>query len=142
MVLVAVRFRYGGKLKSMHIELLILLLFCHWLADYTHLSQPHMLAAKRFGKPLLPILQHAITHGILMAAIIGFYINGGLLLWLFLFQVITHFTIDTLKGRANVWVPELQDPANPYHWYVFGIDQLLHQLVIVGMWYAIIALPH
>lgn len=121
----------------MDTALLISLFICHWAADYTHLSQPHMLAAKKFGKPLLPILQHALLHGLLMLAVMGLFTDGDILIWLFLFQVITHFIIDTLKGRMNVWFPKLQNPANPYHWYVFGFDQLLHTTVIILMWASI-----
>lgn len=122
---------------EMRIELLILLFVCHWAADYTHLSQPYMLSAKRIGKPLMPILAHAIIHGILMMAVLGYFINDTKLIWLFLFQVITHFFIDTIKGKCNVWFPTLGNPANPYHWYVFGADQFLHTIVIILMWYSI-----
>lgn len=118
----------------MNIELLFLLLICHWAADYTHLSQPYMLAAKRLGKPVAPILAHAAVHGVLMMAVIGYYIDGLTLVLLFLIQVLTHFIIDTLKGKCNVWFPALANPANPYHWYVFGADQILHVSVIIIMW--------
>lgn len=72
--------------------LLIGLFFCHFLADYTHLSTAWMLNAKRFGKPLFPIFIHALVHGSLMFWFIFFYIKSikfaadG-----YLFQCITHF---------------------------------------------------
>jgi len=52
---------------------------------------------------------------------------------LFGFQLITHFLIDVWKGRMNGWFPTLQSPANKWHWIVFGFDQFLHALVIIGM---------
>jgi len=116
-------------------ELLLILLFtCHWLADYTYLSTSWMLNAKRFGKPLIPILTHAMMHTILMwvclATVYGFIVN---VMYVCLFQLITHFLIDVWKGRMNGWFPALQSPANKWHWIVFGFDQLLHAIVIIIM---------
>lgn len=66
-----------------------------------------------------------------MAIIIGFSISDtGCWLGLFAFEVVTHFLIDTLKGRANGWYPVLQDPTKHAYWYAFGFDQFLHACVI------------
>jgi hypothetical protein len=126
--------------------LLLSLFFCHFLADFTHLSTKWMLDAKRLGKPLFPILCHALVHATLMGIVIHIY------LWqtnrinpfafefdindkLFLFQWTTHFLIDVWKGRMNGWFPLLQDQSNKWHWVVFGFDQFLHITVIVIMVY-------
>lgn len=117
-----------------------LLLFCHYLADYTALSMPEMLAAKRLGKPLNPIADHAYIHTVLMMLVMWFFIlcvgeayqirrvmmASGL-------QFLTHFIIDVLKGRTNVWFPSVTDPTKVKHWVIFGLDQLLHQVVILIM---------
>lgn len=47
------------------IELLLLLLACHYLADY-QLTNGWMLRAKADGRQLLPILAHASVHTLLM----------------------------------------------------------------------------
>lgn len=113
------------------IELLVLNL-CHWAADYTQLSRPYMLAAKRLGKPLFPILEHGWVHGILMGVVSWvFFTNAITAIEVMTFQAVTHFGIDVLKGKMNVWFPSLQNPANVYHWWVFGADQFLHQAVII-----------
>jgi hypothetical protein len=118
----------------MNYLLLIGLFFCHFLADYTPLSTPTMLAAKKLGTPLYPILNHGFVHGLLMGLVLLFYTdNHDLWYGLFAFQVISHTLIDTLKGRMNGWFPALQSPANPWHWVVFGFDQFLHAAVIVAM---------
>ena len=115
--------------------LLVLLLLCHWAGDYTHLSRPWMLEAKRFGKPILPILNHGCVHGFLMLWTMYFFgVPGIIAAILATFQVLTHTGIDVLKGRLNGWFPSLQNPANIYHWWVFGLDQFLHILVILTMW--------
>lgn len=119
------------------IETLLILNFCHWAADYTHLSTKWMLSAKRFGKPLKPILAHATVHAILFGLAVTFLhgFKGGLIA--FSLQLPTHFLIDVWKGRMNVWFEELQKPTNIYHWWVFGADQYLHQAVIIATTYFI-----
>jgi len=120
----------------MHITLLILFLVTHYIADYTHLSTSWMLVAKRSGTPLYPIFIHAFIHTSLMLAICSFFHLGNqILAELFLLQLLSHFTIDVLKGKMNIWFSKVANPANKVHWYIFGLDQLLHQLVIVLMWY-------
>jgi len=115
------------------IVLLILLNICHWLADYSHLSTNKMLAAKKTGKPLMPIFQHAYMHATLMTCVLLFYTDARTAVLLWSFQLVTHFTIDVLKGKCNVWFPSVANPADKAHWYIFGFDQLLHQIVIIIM---------
>ncbi len=119
----------------MQTQILIGLFFCHFLADYTHLSTAWMLRAKQLGKPFYPILVHALIHAILMLVVLAlaFGVSGVKLLELSSFQLVTHFVIDVLKGRMNGWYPALQSPANKWYWIVFGMDQYLHALVIIAM---------
>ena len=119
--------------------LFIGLLFCHFLADYTHLSTNWMLSAKRLGKPLFPIFIHAAMHAMLMSLVLGWFI-GFTNDWAYLviFQWVTHFIIDVWKGRMNGWFTTLQSPANKWHWVIFGFDQLLHMVVIFIMYKYII----
>jgi len=116
----------------MQTQILIGLFICHWLADYTHLSTAWMLNAKRFGRPSFPILVHASVHTLLMSLVL-LCLGVQNILVLASFQLLTHFLIDTLKGKMNLWFPALQSPANKWHWVVFGFDQLLHALVIIAM---------
>lgn len=118
----------------MQTQILIGLFICHFLADFTPLSTPWMLHAKCLGKPLVPILTHACVHGILMLVFmlsIGVRYEVALQMWLL--QVVTHFSVDVLKGRMNGWFPTLQDTSSKGHWTVFGFDQLLHAIVIIIM---------
>ena len=109
----------------------IALLFCHFLADYTHLSTSWMLNAKRLGTPLFPIFCHALVHTVLiwtlLAAIFGF---THVVMYAAIFELITHFLIDVWKGKMTAWFPSLQSPANKWHWIVFGFDQFLHVVVL------------
>lgn len=107
------------------------LLFGHWLADFTHLSQPYMLAAKKFGRPLTPIFHHALVHAILvMLILICHAADPYRTLLACLMMLVSHFTIDVWKGRMNVWFPSLQSPVNVFHWWIFGLDQMLHIVVL------------
>jgi len=119
----------------MKTTLLILLFFCHFLADFTHLSTSWMLNAKRLGRPIIPILAHALVHTILMGIVLGFFLpmNEPLYWNLLSFQMMTHFLIDLWKGRMNGWFPSLQSPANKWHWIIFGADQFFHAVVIILM---------
>ena len=118
------------------VSLLLLLFFCHFLADYTWLSTSWMLNAKRLGKPLIPIALHAWIHGLLMGMVITWVLNDYKIgLMLSVIQTVTHFLIDVWKGRMNGWFPSLQNPANKWHWVIFGFDQYLHAAVIIGMVY-------
>jgi hypothetical protein len=121
-------------MRNEQTQILIGLFICHWLADYTPLSNTWMLNAKRFGKPIFPIFIHAAMHAMLMSLVLGWFI-GFTNHWSYLviFQWGTHFLIDVWKGRMNKWFPILQSPANKYHWIIFGFDQLLHYLVILTM---------
>ena len=116
--------------------LLFALQVCHWLADYSHLSMSFMLAAKKSGKPLSPIFAHAMIHGALMSLVLGFFMERNWL-WivLVLFQIATHFVIDVWKGKMNVWFPCIANSENKEHWYIFGLDQMFHQVVIILMVY-------
>jgi len=113
--------------------ILIGLFLCHTLADYTHLSTEKMLAAKRFGKPLAPIILHALMHTMLMFFFLLFITDSWILIPVLAIQFISHFLIDTWKGRMNGWFPSLQNPANKWHWVIFGTDQYLHALIIIAM---------
>ena len=113
------------------VQVLIALNFCHFLGDYTHLSTNWMLSAKRLGKPLFPILVHALVHSILMFTAVWIILDIYMAIVTFCIQLPTHFLIDVLKGRMNKWFPKLQDPSNKFFWYLFGFDQVMHALVII-----------
>lgn len=110
---------------------LIVLNICHWLADYTHLSTAWMLKAKQFGRPFFPIFVHAGVHALLFFTAIFALCGLDAALLAAAIQLPTHFIIDVLKGRMNGWFPPIQSPANKFHWWVFGVDQFLHQCVII-----------
>lgn len=123
-------------MKEQMLIILVLFQFTHWLADYTHLSTKWMLDAKRLGKPIEPIFIHALIHTILIQIVLVCFVKDWLLIIeLMVFQLFTHWIIDILKGRMNGWFPNLQSPANKFHWYVFGFDQLLHQIVLIVIAY-------
>lgn len=116
----------------MSTTLLFLLFTCHWLADYTPLSTPTMLKAKATGSPMFPIMVHGAAHGVLMGIVVLlFTFQVDLAIFVTIAQGYLHFMIDLWKGRMNVWFPALKDTTKYPHWVIFGLDQLLHAIVII-----------
>jgi len=114
------------------------LFFCHYLADYTWLSTSYMLNAKRFGTPLFPIFCHAMMQTCLMGIflfIMSFIIplSSAIVFDMLIFQLMTHFVFDTLKGKLTFKFKALQDISNKWYWVTMGGDQFLHNIVIVIM---------
>ncbi len=51
------------------------------------------------------------------------------------FELISHFLIDILKAKLSVKYPRLADTHQKSYWMLYGLDQLLHQLVVIAIWY-------
>ena len=125
----------------MKIEVVIIVLYlCHTLADYTHLSTAWMLNAKKVGTPIGPIAVHAAVHATLMGISLAILWYSNFINFDFdvagasiLVQFASHLAIDVGKGTANRYFPKLLNPANKWHWVLFGTDQFLHLVVIVAM---------
>ncbi len=119
--------------------LAILLNICHFFGDFTPLSTPWMLEAKKTGRPLIPILAHALIHAILHFFIVIFWtMDFNIAICVFTIQLLTHWVIDILKGRMNVWcsISLVNDPIK--FWALFGVDQLLHQsIIILEVWFVL-----
>ncbi len=134
-------------MQTQQLILLLSLFFCHFLADFTHLSTNWMLAAKRFGTPLFPIFCHALVHACLMGITLEIYCHYTISGYetklleltrvdkLFFLQLILHFLIDMWKGKMVFWFPSISTPSSKGHWYLFGFDQFLHAVVICLMVY-------
>jgi len=123
------------------LSLLIILLICHWVGDYTHAVRPWMLKAKRIGRPVGPIAAHACVHAVLMAVACWLMVGPEAAVIAFAIQFPTHLAIDVAKGRGSATVPALAEATNVWFWWVFGLDQLLHTLVLVLIVWTIDLLP-
>ena len=116
--------------------LLIALLVCHYLADFC-LTLPSMIRAKADGRRVGPILGHAAVHAVLMGLCLLVYgVSWRMLLILMGVELVSHFLIDAAKGRFSARFPMLTDQGKKPYWMLYGLDQLLHQLVVVGIWWA------
>ena len=119
----------------MNVILLIVLLVGHYLADFC-LTTPAMIRAKADGRKAGPILLHASVHALLVGVcLLVFGVSWKLLLLLMLAELVSHFLIDTAKGLLTARFPLLADQQKKPYWMLYGFDQLLHLLVIVGIWY-------
>lgn len=119
----------------MNTVLLIALLVGHYLADFC-LTTPAMIRAKADGRNVLPILLHAGIHALLVGVcLLAFGVQWRLLLLLMLAELVSHYLIDTTKGLLTARFPKLADMQQKPYWMLYGFDQLLHLLIIVGIWY-------
>ncbi len=117
--------------------LLIALLICHYLADFC-LTWPALIRSKADGRNVWPILLHAAVHAVLMGVcLLVFGVNTEQLFLLMSLELVTHFIIDVGKAALSVKIPLLADIKRKPYWVLFGLDQLLHQLVVAVIWYAV-----
>ena len=108
--------------------LLIVLLVCHYLADFC-LTSPD-------GRNLLPILLHASIHGALMGiCLLCWNVSWKCILAMIAWEIVSHFLIDLAKARVSVHFPRLADMRFRPYWMLFGFDQLLHLVVVVFIWH-------
>jgi len=49
----------------------------------------------------------------------------------FAIETVSHTLIDVLKGRINRKFPIVEDANRQIHWTIMGVDQLLHQVVLI-----------
>ena len=114
--------------------LLIALLVCHYLADFC-LTLPIMIRAKADGTQLWPIVLHSMVHAVLMGwCLLLFGVSVLTTLYLMVAEAMSHFIIDLSKARLSTHVPRLADATGKPYWMLYCLDQLLHQLVVVGIW--------
>lgn len=115
--------------------LLSTLLVCHYFADYCF-TFPAMIKAKADGRNPWPILLHAVIHaGLVGLCLLVWDVSWNLLLMLALVELVSHFLIDTTKGRFTARYSILANMQKKPYWMLYGFDQLLHLLVIVIIWY-------
>lgn len=119
--------------------LLITLFICHYLADFC-LTSPAMIQAKADGRNPWPILLHAGIHaGLVSICLLFWQTPWKTLLLLVLLELVSHFFIDTAKGRLMARFRALADMQRKPYWMLYGLDQLLHLMVLVLIWYFCIA---
>jgi len=114
----------------MTFEILFLLLAFqakHLITDY-YLQFPYMYENK--GKPIewiKPLFDHSAIHAFGTILILAIYTSSQGLQWIVLFlglfDLITHFTIDRWKATRKT------NPSESKFWQYLGIDQMLHHIV-------------
>lgn len=118
--------------------LLIALLVCHYLADFC-LTMPVMIRAKADGKNLWPIVLHSAIHAVLMGLCILIYgSEWQILLVSLMVEFVSHLALDVSKAKISIIFPSLSNSRHKPYWVLYGLDQLLHQMVIVLIWYLVI----
>ncbi len=111
------------------------LFFAHYLGDFTPLSTPDMLEAKANAKPMWLIGAHAAVHTLLVALVILIVVfpSWSIFALALAIEFFTHFAIDAGRARLGRRHPGLNDPRRNVFWYVLGLDQMAHALVLLGL---------
>jgi hypothetical protein len=95
-----------------------------------------MIRAKADGRNPWPILLHAGIHaGLVGICLLCWHSPWKPLLLLVLLELVSHFLIDTMKGRLTARFPILADMQQKPYWMLYSLDQLLHLMVLVLIWY-------
>jgi len=50
-------------------------------------------------------------------------------------ELVSHFAIDVLKAKISNRFPYWSDNRHKPYWMLYGFDQLLHQIMLVIIWY-------
>lgn len=122
-------------MTSQAIWLMAALLVAHCLGDFTPLATPRMHEAKANGGPLLLIAGHAAVHMVLVAAAIVLIVGPAwsVVTMAAAVELVTHFALDATRARLGLRFRALRTPSEDAFWWAFGVDQLSHGLVLVGL---------
>ncbi len=114
--------------------LLSLLLVAHAIGDFSPLSTAAMRAAKSGNGPVALIGAHAGVHALLVVvACVLARAPWDLVLAAAGIELATHFAIDDVRMLAGRRYPVIQDPTRDPFWYVLGVDQLAHGVVLMAI---------
>lgn len=114
-------------------QLLWLLFFLqikHLAADFV--LQPREWQKNKGDYPSSGGAKHALLHAVLTGAVLfAFSVSFSLVAIIFVLEAIVHFHIDWVKAKlVREW--ELAFTHSKY-WWLFGLDQCLHQLTYLGI---------
>ena len=106
------------------ILIMFLFLLKHFLADFV--LQPGWMAKGKAAKRnwQVPLVVHSAIHGLLTYALALFLAPS--FWWLGILDFSVHFAID--RGKAIASLRWNANPAQSIYWWLFGADQMLHQL--------------
>ena len=126
-------------------EAILILSFCHWVADFV-LQSDHVAANK--SRDSIVLAFHCLVYGIVLASattclsipILPFKDSWGMVfVGVLSIYFTTHFVTDYITSRINslLWKKELR------HWFFVsvGFDQWLHVVVIllISNWIGIVS---
>jgi hypothetical protein len=108
------------------IELLALILFAHWVADF--ICQTHWMATNK-SKDWNALYQHVAVYSIVMTIALAWMLPQ---LWgiFFVITFIMHFITDAITSRITAWLWAKGDVHNFF--VVVGFDQLIHYATLIG----------
>jgi hypothetical protein len=114
--------------------LLILLQIKHWYIDFVNQSDEEVKGKGIYGN--WSGIQHSLKHGIGTMLCLTLVTGSGYEIAAFilgLFDFVAHYHIDWLKMNYGN-----RDITNPKFWAHLGLDQMAHQIIYLGIAWAMI----
>lgn len=109
----------------MKIEIIIWLLFAHWVADFVFQSD---FVAQNKSKSNKVLIGHCLIYG----GTIGSIMNFIHMSWFWVPVMLLHFPVDYITSRINskLWADK------KVHWFFVsvGFDQFIHFVTLIVCW--------
>jgi hypothetical protein len=109
------------------IDLLILILFAHWVADF--IGQTHWMATNK-SKNWTALTSHVAVYTSIMTLFMAFALPGPAWVAFIGITFFTHFITDAITSRITSWLWAKGDIHNFF--VVVGFDQLIHYTTLIG----------
>jgi len=76
-----------------------------------------------------------MVHAVLMGIFALFFgVSVPTMICLMAIEAASNFVIDLSKVRLAGHHPQLADATGKPYWMLYGLDQLLHQMVVICIW--------
>lgn len=111
--------------------LIVVLLYKHYLVDFVLQTNDQVKGKGIYGN--FVGISHSAEHALFTLIFLGtaaifLPIDIGLVVWMALFDGVTHYHIDWIKMNYGN-----RDISNPQFWNDLGLDQYAHQMVYVAI---------
>lgn len=122
----------------MMLNLMMLIICKHFVVDFL-MQPPYMYKNKgTYGHPGGYL--HAMFHMLATVVILCYFIDHSIACMLAISEGIIHYHIDWAKmniGRLCEWKPDNSE----WFWMLMGLDQFLHYMTYMFMFYLILRIP-
>jgi len=110
----------------------------HFLADYPLQTRYHLGKFKEGWDFFMPLLSHAVVHGLFTLLIALCVVSLPVALSLACFDTVIHFTMDRVKAGPK-YLGRFKDMMQAPFWWCLGLDQMVHHLTHYAIIYQLVS---